>query len=73
MVSTTRRTFESDDGEAVQLPRQMAFGADVELRLVKSGDVPTIYPTRPSPAALVDRLALLPRPVTIETRDDDLA
>jgi antitoxin VapB len=48
----------------------MAFGADVELTLVRSGDVLTIYPTRMSLAALVDRLADLPCPTNVEIREE---
>ena len=69
---TTTRTFRSGNSEAVRLPRDLAFGADVELTMVRSGDVLTIFPARPSVSDLVGRLAALPRPDTIETRDDEL-
>jgi antitoxin VapB len=71
MTTTTSRTFKSGNSEAVRLPRDMAFGADVELTLVRSGDVLTIYPVRTSPAALVERLAALPRPASVEIRDEE--
>ena len=71
MVTNTSKTFKSGNSEAVRLPRDMAFGADVELTLVRSGDVLTIYPARSSPASLVDRLAALPRPASVETRDEE--
>lgn len=71
MSNTTTRTFRSGNSEAVRLPRDMAFGANVELTLVRSGDVLTIYPARTSPASLVDRLAALPRPASVEIRDEE--
>jgi antitoxin VapB len=49
----------------------MAFGGDVELTLIRSGDVLTIYPTRLAISELVKRLDALPRPMTIEQRDDE--
>lgn len=72
MTRATSKTFRSGNSEAVRLPRDLAFGADVELTLVRSGDVLTIYPSKGSVADLVARLAALPRPSSIETRDDEL-
>ena len=69
MTKATTRTFRSGDSEAIRLPRNLAFGGDVELILVKSGDVLTIYPARPSVAELVACLADLPRPAAVEVRD----
>jgi antitoxin VapB len=71
MTTTTSKTFRSGNSEAVRLPRDMGFGADVELTLVRSGDVLTIYPARTTPAALVERLARLPRPTSVEVRDEE--
>ena len=65
------RTFRSGNSEAVRLPRDLAFGSDVELTMVRSGDVLTIFPARPSVADLVSRLAALPRPRAIEVRDEE--
>jgi len=65
------RTFRSGNSEAVRLPKDVAFGLDVELTIVRSGDVLTIYPARPSVGDLVKRLAALPRPTDIEVRDDE--
>lgn len=72
MTRATSKTFRSGNSEAVRLPRDLAFGADVELTLVRSGDVLTIYPSKGSVADLVARLNALPRPSSIETRDDEL-
>ena len=67
------RTFRSGNSEAVRLPRDIAFGDDVELLVVRSGDVVTLYPARSTPAQLVARLRALPKPPSVEQRDvDDL-
>ncbi|PTS91182.1 MULTISPECIES: antitoxin [unclassified Caulobacter] len=71
MTIVTSRTFKSGNSEAVRLPRDVAFGTDVELTMVRSGDVLTIYPARTSVSDLVSRLAALPRPATVETRDEE--
>lgn len=71
MRSTDSRTFKSGNSEAIRLPKAMGFGLDVELTLVRSGDVLTIYPKRPSVRALVDQLANLPRPSQVEVRETD--
>lgn len=65
------RTFRSGNSEAVRLPKDVAFGADVELVLVRSGDVLTIYPATTSVADMVARLQTLPAPPTIEDREGD--
>lgn len=72
MATATSRTFRSGNSEAVRLPRDLAFGADVELTLVRSGDVLTIYPSRGSISDLVATLNQMPRPDSIEVRDEDL-
>jgi antitoxin VapB len=65
------RTFRSGNSEAVRLPRNVSFGADVEVTIVRSGDVLTIFPARPSIKELITRLDDLPRPTSIEVRDVD--
>jgi antitoxin VapB len=72
MATATSRTFRSGNSEAVRLPRDLAFGADVELTLVRSGDVLTIYPSKGSIGDLVATLNQMPRPGSIEIRDEDL-
>lgn len=71
MTIVTSRTFKSGNSEAVRLPRGVAFGADVELTLVRSGDVLTLYPARPPISDMVERLTALPRPTNIEVRDEE--
>ncbi len=71
MTIARTRTFRSGNSEAVRLPRDVAFGADVELVVVRSGDVVTLYPATTTPAGLVARLRALPTPKGIECRDKD--
>jgi antitoxin VapB len=72
MTIADSRTFRSGNSEAVRLPRNVAFGREVELTIVRSGDVLTIYPARKPIGDLVRQLAQLPRPPTIEERDDEV-
>ena len=71
MTMVKTRTFRSGNSEAIRLPREVAFGDDVELVVVRSGDVMTIYPARPSIEDMVARLEALPKPATIEVRDEE--
>ena len=72
MAVADSRTFRSDNSEAVRLPRNVAFGREVEVTIVRSGDVLTIYPARKPIGDLVKQLAELPRPSQIEARDDEV-
>lgn len=65
------RTFRSGNSEALRLPRDLAFGDDVELVMVRSGDVMTIYPAATTIPAMIKRLRSLPAPPTIERRDEE--
>lgn len=71
MTIARTKTFRSGNSEALRLPRDVAFGEDVELVIVRSGDVMTIYPVSASVATMVERLKKLPKPPTIETRDEE--
>jgi antitoxin VapB len=71
MTVADSRTFRSGNSEAVRLPKDVAFGRDIALTIVRSGDVLTIYPSRPPIGDLVARLAALPRPDAVEIRDDE--
>ena len=72
MPTVTSRTFRSGNSEAIRLPKEVAFGPDVEVTIVKSGDVLTITPTRPSVKEMLRKLAELPAPGEIEERDPDI-
>ena len=71
MSIATSRTFRSGNSEAVRLPRDVAYGRDVEVTIVRSGDVLTIYPAVRPIAEVAKRLAALPRPPVIEVRDEE--
>ncbi len=59
MSRANSRTFRSGNGEAVRLPKAVAFGREIEA----------IDPIRPSIADFIKRLTYLPRPAAIEVRD----
>jgi antitoxin VapB len=56
MSAADSRTFRSGNSEAVRLPKEVAFGRDVELTVFRSGDVLTIFPRRPPVGHLIARL-----------------
>ena len=65
------RTFRSGNSEALRLPRDVAYGTDVELVIVRSGDVMTIYPAATSLPEMIKRLRGLPAPPAVERRDEE--
>jgi antitoxin VapB len=65
------RTFRSGNSQAIRLPRSVAFGDDVEIVMVRSGDVLTIYPATTTLPEMIARLEALPSPPAIEVRDDE--
>lgn len=69
MPTARTRTFRSGNSEALRLPKDVAFGEDVELIMVRSGDVLTVYPATMTPAELVATLDTLPSPNGVECRD----
>jgi antitoxin VapB len=71
MTIARSKTFKSGNSEAVRLPKEVAFGEDVELVIVRSGDVVTLYPANMSVSEMAQRLMALPAPPTIEGRDQD--
>ena len=70
MTIAKTRTFRSGNSEAVRLPKDAAFGEGVELVVVRSGDVVTLYPAATSIPEMIARLDALPRPPSIEERDE---
>jgi antitoxin VapB len=72
MTIARGKTFRSGNSEAVRLPKEVAYGADIELVIVRSGEVTTLYPAAKADLrGMVDRLNALPRPSAIERRDDE--
>jgi antitoxin VapB len=71
MTIAKTRTFKSGNSEAVRLPKEIAFGENVELVVVRSGDVVTLYPAEKSISEMVARLKAMPAPPSIEKRDED--
>jgi antitoxin VapB len=71
MTIAKTRTFRSGNSEAVRLPKDVAFGEGVELVVVRSGDVVTLYPAATSIPEMIARLNALPLPPSIEDRDDE--
>ena len=71
MARARSRTFRSGNSEALRLPKDVAFGEDVELLIVRSGDVMTIYPASLSVPDMIARLAEMPAPPYVELRDDE--
>ena len=71
MTIARSRTFRSGNSEAIRLPRDVAFGENVELVIVRSGDVMTIYPAAATIPAMIARLRALPTPPSIELRDEE--
>ncbi|MCH9828139.1 MAG: AbrB/MazE/SpoVT family DNA-binding domain-containing protein [Gammaproteobacteria bacterium] len=71
MTVTASRTFKSGNSEAVRLPRDVAFGREIDVTIVRSGDVLTIYPAKPSVTEMLARLAALPKPSSVEVRDEE--
>jgi antitoxin VapB len=64
------RTFRSGNSEAVRLPKEVAFGAEVDVEIIRNGDVLTIRPRRKmTPRQLVEALAKLPRPAKVQERE----
>ncbi|MBL8537961.1 MAG: hypothetical protein JNM59_11215 [Hyphomonadaceae bacterium] len=55
----------------MRLPKEVAFGADVELVVVRAGDVITLYPAGLSVSEMADKLSAMPAPPAIEQRDLD--
>jgi antitoxin VapB len=71
MTIAKTRTFRSGNSEAIRLPKDVAFGEGVELVVVRSGDVVTLYPAATSIPEMIARLEALPLPPSIEERDDE--
>lgn len=66
----TTRIFKSGNSQAVRIPADMAYAdTSVEFTIVRSGDVITMYPKRPSMEETIAALRALPS-VPIEEMDE---
>lgn len=65
------RTFKSGNSVAIRLSEDIAFGDGVELMIVRSGDVMTIYPAQMTVNEMLNRLQALPVPPEIEVRETE--
>ena len=69
MAVVRSKTFRSGNSEAIRLPRDVAFGEGVEMVIVRSGEVMTIYPATTGIPDMIARLRRLPAPPAVESRD----
>ena len=66
----TTRIFNSDNGQAVRIPAELAYGDPVqELTITRTGDVITIYPMRRSLRQAVAELREMAKPSEVEPRE----
>jgi len=71
MTVITSRTFRSGNSQAVRLPREIAFPEGTLVTIVRSGDVLTIYPAKSPVTTMIERLRALPKPDSVEVRDEE--
>ena len=70
MIEVDSKTFRSGNSEAVRLPKEVAFGSDVDVTIRRVGDVLTIMPKHKSMAELVRRLREIgPPPDGVQARE----
>lgn len=70
MGAVDSKVFRSGNSEAVRLPKEVAYGADIDVTVSRTGDVITIMPKRRlSVAELIERLRSLPKPDYVEERE----
>jgi antitoxin VapB len=65
------RTFRSGNSKAIRLPKDIAFGDDVEVIIARSGEVLTIDRVPATVAEMIERLRALPALPGVERRDTD--
>ena len=58
MSSANSRVVRSGNSEAVRLPKSVAFGREVEVTIIRSGDILTIFPKKPPTSELFKQLEI---------------
>ena len=58
------KTFRAGNSDALRLPKDVTPGADVEMEIIKQGELLTVRPIKPrmTPRELVAALRALPKP-----------
>jgi antitoxin VapB len=72
MQTARTKTFMSGNSEAVRLPKGIGFGANVELEIVRNGDVVTLRPRQLAKITMkemLEKMKKLPKPAYVEVRD----
>ena len=70
MATVNSRVFRSGNSEAVRLPKEVAYGADIEVTIERRGDVVTIRPKMPlTMQEMLRQLRELPKPDPVEVRE----
>jgi antitoxin VapB len=63
MIEVDSKTFKSGNSEALRLPKEVAFGPDVEVTIRKVGATLTVTPkSKKTVAELIEALEKLPKP-----------
>lgn len=65
------KIFRAGNSDALRLPKEVTPGTDVEVEIIKQGDVLTVRPIkqRMTPQELVTALRALPKPPKVQRRD----
>ncbi len=71
VATVNSKVFRSGNSEAVRLPREVAYGSDIDVTVTRSGDCIIIEPVRKrlTPAEIVEALGKLPRPSYVQERE----
>jgi antitoxin VapB len=63
------RAFKSGNSQAVRIPAELAYAdTDIDLEIIRLGEVITIFPARDSLKGAVAALRRMPKPARVEKR-----
>jgi antitoxin VapB len=65
------KVFRSGNSEAVRIPKEVAFGRDMDVTIERRGNDLIIRPKRPSVQEVIAKLRTMPAPPEIEIRDTE--